>query len=59
MSAAEVARYGSSLYDFNIIKHNLCFLTIGKSMSSAAIHLGLRDVLEWMEDMESSGLITY
>lgn len=29
----------------------------GKALSSAGIHLGLRDLMEWMEDMETRGLI--
>ena len=29
----------------------------GKAMSNAAIHMGLRDLLEWMEAMETKGLV--
>ena len=40
----------------------LCYMSTaetskyGTAMSNAAIHVGLRDLLEWMEGMETKGL---
>jgi hypothetical protein len=31
----------------------------GKPMCNAAIHLGLRDLLDWMQDMEAKGVVPF